>query len=368
MSASSKVRSQNDSIRLTRLVLTTMLLVGAAGCGLQVGPKTLESGRFDYNRSIAQSWNEQLLLNLVRLRYRDTPYFLEVSNVLSQFETTSSAGASIPFNMFSDGSASAGYEWIERPTISYAPLQGEDFVRRLLTPIQPSTLVLLGRGGWSLQRLMVCCVERLENLDNAHGASGPTPAVGPEFHDFQRASHLMRELQRHDLLTIDVLAESGSEEVRFRFQDDASAEQAAQIAELKQLLRLNREGELGPQAQPASPVAMRPRSVLGVLFFLSHAVQPPAAHEEAGWVTTSKNENGDPYDWLAATGGLLHVESARTAPADAFAVVRYHDHDFFIRNSDLESKSTFALLLYLFSLQASDVPASSTVLTVSAGG
>jgi hypothetical protein len=42
------------------------------------------------NSAFQQTNDEQLLLNLVRLRYRDTPAFLEVSSISSQtrFEAT----------------------------------------------------------------------------------------------------------------------------------------------------------------------------------------------------------------------------------------------------------------------------------------
>ncbi len=38
-----------------------------AGCNA-IGPRALHSGRINYNEAIAQTWNEQLLLNLVRLK------------------------------------------------------------------------------------------------------------------------------------------------------------------------------------------------------------------------------------------------------------------------------------------------------------
>ena len=37
-----------------------------------------------YNHAIARTLDEQFLLNLVRLKYRDNPFFLEVSSVTTQ--------------------------------------------------------------------------------------------------------------------------------------------------------------------------------------------------------------------------------------------------------------------------------------------
>lgn len=55
-----------------------------AGCNA-IGPKTVRGARLNYNEAIAQSWNQQLLLNLVRLKYRDTPFFLEINSVSTQY-------------------------------------------------------------------------------------------------------------------------------------------------------------------------------------------------------------------------------------------------------------------------------------------
>ncbi|MDP7639689.1 MAG: hypothetical protein QGG73_08230, partial [Candidatus Hydrogenedentes bacterium] len=66
-------------------ISTAMIAVVAlTGCNA-VGPKALQSARVDYNEAIAQTWNQQLLLNLVRLKYRDTLIFLEVDSVNTQY-------------------------------------------------------------------------------------------------------------------------------------------------------------------------------------------------------------------------------------------------------------------------------------------
>ncbi len=46
----------------------------ALGCGT-LGPSAIKGERINYNSAIQRSNDEQLLLNLVRLKYRDTPSF-----------------------------------------------------------------------------------------------------------------------------------------------------------------------------------------------------------------------------------------------------------------------------------------------------
>jgi hypothetical protein len=73
--------------------LLVALLMVVAGCNT-VGPRSVKTGRASYNIAVQQTNSEQLLLNIVRLRYRDPPYFLEVSGISTTFDFTASASGS----------------------------------------------------------------------------------------------------------------------------------------------------------------------------------------------------------------------------------------------------------------------------------
>ena len=70
-----------------------VVLLACAGCH-SFGPKAVGETHPLYNEVISRSLNEQFLLNLVRLRYRDNPYFLEVGSVAvnTTLESSVSAG------------------------------------------------------------------------------------------------------------------------------------------------------------------------------------------------------------------------------------------------------------------------------------
>ena len=108
--------------------------------------------------------------------------------------------------------------------------------------------------------------------------------------------------------------------------------------------------------------------LMGILFYLSQAVEAPAEHEEAGLVTVTADQDGRPFDWAAVTGDLLRIRATTSQPDGAAVAVRYKGHWFYIDDADLTSKSTLALLAQLFALRAGGITSPAPVLTLPIGG
>src|SRR5262245_27643572 len=60
------------------------IVLGQVGCQ-HIGPKTIVSDRVPYNEAISTSWKEQTLLNIVKMRYADTPFFIDVAAITSGY-------------------------------------------------------------------------------------------------------------------------------------------------------------------------------------------------------------------------------------------------------------------------------------------
>jgi hypothetical protein len=115
-------------------------------------------------------------------------------------------------------------------------------------------------------------------------------------------------------------------------------------------------------------LGIEPRSLMGTLYYLSHAIQVPLEHAERGLVTTTRHEWGESFDWNDVSGDLLQVCSQKRKPRHAAVAVKYRDHWFYIDDRHLSSKSTFTLLLQLFELQAGGgAEGTKPVLTLSVG-
>jgi hypothetical protein len=346
------------------------------GC-VTTGPRQLAPARFDYNQALAASWDQQLLLNLVRLRYRDTVIFLEVSSVISQLSIHGGAAASATFipGVSDPLGLDAEIAVTETPTVSYTPLQGEEFVTSLLEPISPLTLMLLSQAGWSAERLLICCVARVNELENAQSAAGPTPRRRPRFERFKRMSGLLRELQVEGRVRLVIDRSGETPEVLMVFTEPEDEVHRALLEELGTLLgepgiASGMDLKLGaPEvAQARGHVGVEGRSLLGVLFFLSQAVQVPEDDERAGRVTVTLDASGERFDWSELIGSLFEVRWSASPPANAFVRVPYRGHWFYIADDDLDAKTTFSLLTYLFALQSSSPGGRSPLLTVSSGG
>ena len=360
---------------LGRLATSASLCCGLTlvACTTRLGPRTIPAARFDYNERIAQSQNDQLLLNLVRLRYRDTPVFLDVGTVIAQYTLDARLGALPRIGVDRGIGVDIGARYSEQPTITYEPISGAEFTRRLLTPIPPQTIILLSQSGWSVERLLMCCVNSINHIANAPVASGPTPSLIPDNSRFRGVAQTLRSLQVAG--SLDFVLEQDQDigtpflSVGKPLGDD---QRATALRDLRASLDLDPEVEtfrLTARSAQRAPdeIILTGRSLLGALFFLSHSVDPPADHRTRGWVTVAKGDSDHAKTWDEVSGGLIKVSSSTDQPAGAFVRIRYRDHWFYIDDADLNSKATFNLLTYLLSLQSAGQEGISALLTVPVG-
>jgi hypothetical protein len=402
-----------------------VVLLGALlfSTGCQLGPGRLKVASSHYSDAVRIAAAESLLVNLVRLRYRDAPLFLSVTSISTQFEFNAALGVE-GTSSWSPGSdavgADAGISYSERPTISFSIMGGEEFEKRLLTPLGVASISLLAESGWRGDRVLRLTVENLNWLRNAPRASGPTPDSVPEYKTFTEATRLLAELGREDLIHFDYemrreplsaplsLAQVDGENtveavkagVEFEIQQDGRVQlfferrtlvmrfaresaSSAPAARLRELLRLEpgrsrfdvvelEESDYDPLEpdRHLSELAIDSRSLMGVLYYLSNGVEVSDQELQSGSVTTTTDEDGKPFAWSTLLDGLfeVHSDGARRRPSVASVAVRHRGRWFYIDDTDQSTKSTFLLLGQLFSLQAGDVEEFKPVLTLPVGG
>ncbi|MGD8875815.1 MAG: hypothetical protein PVH38_11760 [Gammaproteobacteria bacterium] len=350
---------------MTKLTLL-IVCIALAGC-MSTGPTLISNSRTDYNVVLRQAGDQQLLLNLVRMRYRDLAMFLEVSALNTQFSISNEVNANTVLGQ-GDSYLGLGGKVVaqETPTVSYTPLKGADFVQRLLTPISLDTLFLLNTSGWSSDRLFRLLVDKMNDVGNAQGANGPTPAQAPAYEEFKRLSYLLRQLGLDGLYTGAIY--NNQPVLAF----EPAALDHAQYQEFTRGLGLNPTRLVFPVTEDArrsasDSINLRFRSFAGVMYFLSQSVQVPEKDVAAGRVTVTRDAAGQPFDWQRVTEGILTIKSSTIPPDNASVAINYRNSWFYIDDSDLESKSTFSLLGQVYQLQAGNAKSVVPVLTLPVG-
>lgn len=348
-------------------------LFSLTGCQSTFGPSALQTTHPSYNQAIIQSLSEEMLLNLVRLKYRDKPYFLKVNSVTASLAFDGRIGIGSELDLSPGGNIiqpDLGIGYSDKPTISFQPLQGEDFLKSVLSSISFDALLVLTQSGWSIERVFGLCVERINDIYNAPSASGPSPATEPEFREFKRAMKLIRQLQLTRAMEI-----GPDENGRLHLLFKVNADNRNKIAQLSNLLGLQAPANTQDYLQikldnnflhpQPNELRIRPRSIASILFYLSQQVDIPQQHVEAGLVTVTRNHHGNLFNWEETPAGeLFRIRYSEDYPESAFLTISYRGYWFYIADNDLESKSTFMLLSQLFNLQAGQTRYTGPTLTL----
>ena len=352
--------------------MCSLALIMLSGCASSLGPRSIPVARYQYNEAIGRSQDEQMLLNLVRLRYQDSPQFLDLDSVVASYSISADLNVNLGITNAADeitrfiGSDNKLFGWSDSPTVTYTPLKGDEFAKRTMTPIKPELLVLLSQGGWGIERLMLCCVQQLNNLPNARrfidlprqdAETVKSLAWVNRFREFQHTVSLLRRLQDNGYIQL-IPGSDSSKAILIGSGPVPLDEQATvTLKEVAKLLGVSRDVEMyfltepGPVRKPAE-IQVHSRSLLGTMAFLAQGVEVPEKHQKEGLVKRAVDIDGRPIPSSEITLGYFRVLSSQNRPESATIKVQYRDHWYWIADTDLESKGTFTLLNQIFNLQA----------------
>jgi hypothetical protein len=312
---------------MKRGLLLVGLLATVATLGCAVPNRAIRSSYTGYNETIQFNQNQQMLLNLVRLKYRESPLFLKVGALSASYTSqvnaginVSHSGGSTPYGVNLGGSFS------DRPTITYTPLEGNTFVKQVLAEVSAETFVLLYRSGWPMRTLCHVLVEQIGDSKNDED--------DPSYERFSAVVEILHKARKEDRLTFVTTVDN--------------------VLMLK--LHTDRRDLVSDKRLPHSRDMMiafsdfQLRSFLDVLFFLAKNTEVPAEHVDR---VRPSPKNG----WLT-------IRSSPQPPKDALVWVEHQGWYFSIPNSDVDAKDTFALVKLLFQIQAGDIKTVQPILTL----
>jgi hypothetical protein len=335
------------------LCLGLLLIITSTGCH-SIGPRTVVTDRFDYSTAIADSWKQQTLLNIVKLRYLDLPVFVDVSSVVAGYslQTGISAGGTLSTEKAVQGNfltASGQAIYTDRPTITYTPLTGQKFLRGLMTPIEPKNIFFMLQSGYAADFILGLTVESLNGVHNRSATAGTVREADPEF---VRALQLMREVQMAGAVGMRVQENMDKTETAVMFfrRDNLPTDLSDELAEIRQLLKLP-EGQqqfnliYSPVLGATNELAVGSRSMVQIMVAMASYADVPESDVKDGRATPSLQTTNS-----ADSRDPVEIKCSKEKPTDAFAAVYYRSHWFWVDDRDWRTKRAFTAIMFLFTM------------------
>jgi hypothetical protein len=353
-------KAGRPGFRRCRCLAATRLGLSLASAGLisgcaHLGPPSITVDRFDYSLSIGDSWKQQTLMNIVKLRYMDLPVFVDVASVVAGYSLQ--AGVGVGGVLSSKKAIQGDYVtangqaiYTDRPTITYLPMTGEKFLRGLITPIDPKNIFFMLQAGYAADFVLGLTVESLNGVRNRSTAGGAMREADP---DFVRALQLIREVQAAGAMGMRVeedKAKGTAGVVFFRRDDDVPADITAKAAEVRRLLRLPVDQQrfvltYSPARGADGELSVNSRSMLQIMGAFASYLEVPAEHLQ--------DNSAVPAFEGQATGEVPQKErihSGKDKPAGAFAAVQYRGYWFWVDEGDWRTKRALTAVMFFFTL------------------
>lgn len=338
-------------------VLSTLTLL--ASCA-SVGPRQIMYNRNDYNTIIRDTDAQELLLNIVRLRYLEPVGFLKVSNIAGSTSISSNLGFSsswtpLPTQVSQFFTNNLGVNYSESPTVSYMPVESSEFTKRLIAPISLESAYLLSFGGvYDNVRLFRLIMQNIGDYENVSSSANSRTGQVPDVGDIDKLLQPIDWLDKHQAFKLYSQVEEKQFKLVVYFKKKYRSSPAA-LALKKQLHIDPRSNSIilsqVPDLNDKLEVLVATRSILGMMVFLSHGVEVPQDEIKKGIVTQNRYPDGRVFDWNKVMNKLIKIHCSDERPMNsAFVKVFYRGHWFFISDSDLDAKVTFTILTQLIAI------------------
>lgn len=344
------------------------LLTGCTG----IGPHTVSRDRFDYTSAISASWQAQMLINMVKLRYGDALTFLEVASVISQYSVESQVDLRLswahPVTSAATNTQSVGgaARYIDRPTITYAPLTGEKFARSLMTPIPPAAIISLIQANYPVDLVLRLSVHSINGTWNRFGGGARSRPADPGFY---LLIERLQKLQSSGVIGLRVQKTTDRDVTLMVLRGKMDEAARRDSAEVRKLLGLDPEAQefeiaYASIAKNDRELAILSRSILEIITDLASYIDVPQVHVDENRVNPTYQDEIAPG---AFKRPLVQIHSSRERPADAFVAVPYRDYWFWIDDCDLQSKRMFSFLMFIFTLVETGGQEGAPIVTIPAG-
>lgn len=315
------------------LTLAAACLSGCAG----LGPSYIEASRTPFIEVLAKTDEQELLLNIVRLRHSEAPVFVQVEGITVSPSAELSVTSSLPFIDIDDATLTTAVTptltVADSPTIVYDPLLGTEFAEKLLVPIDPTVILLLSQNGWPLDQLFSLMVRSVEGVGDAPGRADRYDAIVGAIGRLERVGDLVlgtgTDQSTGTTILLMRISTRGRQSDEGRFLADALG-----LDPNQEIYRL----QSGFAAAPDT-IAIEMRPLMSLLYHVGAGVETDATQPPAN-------------TGLSAEDVGMRIHAGDLPPSGAFVAVPAHGRWYWIERDDQASKGTLLLLRLLFNLQA----------------
>jgi len=345
-----------ENRRVCTLISFCLLLFAVSGCAT-VGPRSISMGRGDYNEAINKTEDEQLLLSIVKGRYGETFSLLAVSGVAAnvRFRTNANTEVGIGPEEYYLGNLvpfSGGLAYEENPTITYTPVQGEQYLRQLLSPLPLDLLVLIVRSGTNPAATLTLLTNRINDMRNPDFLSGPKAEADPRF---ERFVELGEELDQAGVIQF---VEDPREDVPFDILITSYAPTySKKVREYLGLLGLPMPTDeskdivlpvyFAVKGRDLDGIAISTRSTFDLIEILRAAIEIPQKHTDEGLAIR--------YPKRGLAGEDLHIHASKDKPMRAAVAVKHRGYWFYIHETDMRTKLYYLMIRNLWSVSIAAV-------------
>ncbi|WP_133128098.1 hypothetical protein [Legionella nagasakiensis] len=346
-----------------------VFLMFLTGCH-SIGPKVLHNDRYSYNLALGDSKNQELLLNIVRLRYDHSPVVLSVGNISGSTKIQREGRLEAYSKLFTQPTStenklegSTGLIYSDNPIISYTPLDDQMFHTRFLSALNLRQISLLLESSWSIARVFRVTLQQAGDAANASSAARPTSSHVPRYQDFIDMVYVLRRLQLDDAFIISYQIENHHEKLTLHLNQKAKLKTKEKRILNKAGIKLYKNKIIFTNYEAPYATPLITRSVLGILNYLSKGMAVPQEDAENHIATITRFPNGKPFDWQKVLRGMMKIHYCEKQPVHAAVAIPYLNRWYYIDNRDANSKQTLMMVTNIIGLISGPVPPSPVGLT-----
>lgn len=357
---------------MNRTICFLLLLPGLSvlqGC-YEIGPTRLDRDQSDYSRALTSSAKQQTLLNVVRLRYADTPGFLDTTQLISGYQLQRNISVGIGNYSATRPYGGAGMQVQESPTFTFQPVTGDAYAQSFLRPLPPGNLLPLAMGGLPIDVLFRLAVQSINLINNTGSLGGDVGRASPAFFDLiydlrllQLAGLLGIQLERNPAATDkDVLADR----VFLSIASTDNPDLTKVVHDTRRLLGMAQDDErvevvYGGGRPRRGQIQLLTRTVLGVLGQIAYQIDVPEEDITSGRTRPTIKMVGRVRRPIV----VVHVTKER--PEAVFSWTSYNHKFYWIADDDFDSKLAFTMLQILLELSKTS-KGPNTIVTIPANG